>query len=304
MGAPALQWSIAKSKLPSFLKLTLHTLALVADPGQGFANVYFSKSTIGELSSRSERIAREDVADLVTLGVLACVEPSRGGKPSRYQIIFERLASWSDEDTRKIAEIRRFRRERYPKNHDLKPGSVQPGMRKRKRRSNPDPYSRGTRIRTAGEPGSVQPRIFPSEYPSESTAGAGDRRSVDAAENELAGPADTLDREPRSSSSPRAGAGDGDAFRLLAEYGRRLLAENGEGPIAWSELRAELSRFAIRQSFASDLPERVESFLQIQHSHFRERLALAPHGEPEPTKGVPAAPPKKSRVRPAGEVSP
>jgi hypothetical protein len=159
MGAPALHWAIAKSRVPHTLKKTLYTLALVADAEQGFANIYLSKRQIGEFSGKGERQAREDMSDLVRFGVLTIVEASRGRESSRYQLQLERLAAWSDADTLELAAFRRRRRpdgkaktrakgEGQPGSADPRqPGSADPGSA----RNNGHP----TRIGRSAQPGSV-----------------------------------------------------------------------------------------------------------------------------------------------------
>ena len=148
--ASALQWAIARSKLPSHLKATLQVLALMADPLQGFANIKFSKESIGELTGKGERAAREDMADLVLTGVLTIAEHGGGsGRATRYQLWFDRLGTWTDLDT---AELKRIRAERRgkgaPGQKTRIPGS---GFSKLGHTKNPDPRIRGTRIPGSGE---------------------------------------------------------------------------------------------------------------------------------------------------------
>jgi hypothetical protein len=272
--ASPLQWQIANSQLPANLKLTVYGLAVIAAP-PAFTNIFVSKAQLGAWTGRSERIAAEDMADLVTFGVLAVVERSKGGRAprpepgrqretrsTRYQIVFERLQTWNAEDTKKLLEMRRSRRER-----PFGDGKENPDPRIRVRRSdrkgaNPDPRIRPTMIRGSEEPGSADQtiRTTPDEL-IDPMDGAGDRPPDHAVEHQAAGPAEPSGRSPRS---------DGPAFRLLCEHGRRLMAGWGSGPVDWSELRSELRSAAFRQNFASDLVERVESFLEIQHKYHQE----------------------------------
>jgi hypothetical protein len=274
--------------MPSYLKLTCYTLALVADADQGFANIYFSKRKIGELQSTGERVAAENISDLVAFGVLRVVDASKGGKTTRYQLVVERLVAWSTETTQKLAEIRRLRRERYPKNGESEPRSVLHGSRRRKRPNNPDPYAVDTTIRTAGEPRSVLQRSTPRELPNELMVDQAGPAPVDAVENS-AGQVGELSAE---SSAPSAGTGA--AFHILSGIGRKLLAENGLGEFPSTELRSHLRSRIERLGItgdSADLVNRVEDSLRAQW----ERHRTLPHPAPyPPSTNQPYEPPTRS----------
>jgi hypothetical protein len=281
--ANTLQWAIAQSRMPPHLKNTCNALALVADPCKGYANIRLSKHTIGRYTSKSDRIAREDMADLVRFGVLTVVQQSRGGPgcATVYQLWFDRVVNWSAADTAALLNLRRARRDRpngktrirraglLHSNSDVQPGSGDP--------YNPDPAIRTTRIRGSGD---VRTEI------------STEVRSTSAVDRQqpAAPPAAALAAQPVPGSR-----GSSAAFHLLSEVGRRLLAGNGPGPVEWgwlrSELRAAASRLGIAHRVDGDLLASIEDSLQRQREHF-----LA-----SPDR-VPAPPPPIDAVRPAGEA--
>jgi hypothetical protein len=310
VGAPALHWAIAKSKLPPMLKLTCYTLALVADAEKAFANIWLSKETIGAWSGRGERQAREDLADLVAFDVLTVVSRSRGG-PGRstcYQLWFDRLASWSEQDTEKLLETRRKRRPDGRKDGDHKPGSADPGSRRTAERANPDRRIRKTRIRRSAQPGSADPGIRTTpDLERDVRSTSAEHRSVHAVENPAALAAQPPAGEPAPASSAvnptcimrpqrnveeNRNSNSAARFRILSEIGRKLLAGYGLGEIPWADVRSDLRNRANRFGIDSaELIQRVEDSLRAQHAHFLT------HDRPSP-----APPTEKTPVRPANEV--
>lgn len=312
MGAPALQWAIAKSKLPAMLKLTCHTLALVADAEYEFANIWLSKETIGAWTGRGERQAREDLADLVAFNVLTVVQRSRGG-PGRstcYQLWFDRLASWSEQDTAKLLETRRKRRPDGRKDGDQKPGSADPGSMRMAERANPDRRIRKTRIRRSAQPGSADPGIRTTQDPEPDVRSASAKqRPVHAVENPVApaaqpsagvsAPTSSAVNEPyimrpRRNVEENRNSISTAGFRILSEIGRKLLAGYGLSEIPWADVRSDLSDRAKRFGcYSESLVDRVEESLRDQRRHFLD--ADRPN---------PAPPSEKIAVRPANEVEP
>jgi hypothetical protein len=308
MASSALAWAAGRSKLPPNLKLTMFALALVADADKGFGNVYLSKSKIGQLTSRSERIAAEDMSDLVLFGVLLVLEVGGGRRRSTlYQVIFERLNSWSDEDTEKLAQIRRLRRERVPKMPKQKPRSVQQGIGRKADDGNPDPYSSETLIRTAKKPRSVQQGIRTTpDLEDEGTVEERGERPEHAVENSAAPLAESRGGSARPlmpfSDNPYHAVKPGEtrhlltaqqhsvyyatsqnpeenrtstnsaAFHILSEAGRKLLAGYGLEEIPWADVRSDLrnraNRLGIDLAKHADLLQRVEDSLIEQHAHF------------------------------------
>jgi hypothetical protein len=282
-GANALQWEIGHSRIPKSFKATLWALALVADAKQGFANIRLSKQTIGRWTARGERAAREDMSDMVRFGLLTVVEQSRGGVgvATVYQLWFDRLAAWTDADTRELLDMRRRRRP----GEGTRTRIARSGLLQSNSITNPDRSIRTTRIARSAEPGSLDPEIVRTDQKTDVRSETADERQLPAGATAAAVPS-------RSASGNRPTRA---AFHLLSEVGRRLLAEMGSGEVDWSEvrsgLRAAAQRIGIQNRLDGDLLAGVEDSLRAQRAHF---LASA--------RGVPAAPGSIEPVRPSYEV--
>lgn len=265
--ANTLQWTIGQCQLPRTLKTTLYALALIADVKKGYANIELTKATIGRWTSRGERAAREDMADLVRFGVLIVKYRSRGGVgcATHYQVWFDRLLTWTEADT---VRFRAMRRERRPGQHSRKkqvetriavaglcewntepePGSPDP--------PNPDRPIRRTRIARSGD-GTYSD--LTTDETVDDGRGAAPEHAPPVAAAAAAPPAPGL--RPQSA-----------AFHLLSEVGRRLLAENGDGPVEWGPLRSKLRAHArlcgIEHRLTPELLAGIEDSLQSQRAHY------------------------------------